>query len=99
MAELPPNNARISQPPSGRRTLLRAGLGATTAAFVASRTAGALAAGEIPPGEPDSAKSLGPGIGDRVYGMPSRFEKDMIRRNVPWLTVNAETSISFTPLQ
>ena len=99
MAELPPNDARKSQPPSGRRTLLRAGLGAATAAVVASRATGALAAGAMPPGEPDSAKSLGPGIGDRVYGNPSRFESDMIRRNVPWLTVNAETSISFTPLQ
>ena len=40
-----------------------------------------------------------PGIGDRVYGNPSHFEKDVIRRNVPWLTANAESSISFTPLQ
>ena len=42
---------------------------------------------------------LGPGVVDRPYGQPSEFVKDVIRRNVPWLTATPESSVSFTPLQ
>ncbi len=52
-----------------------------------------------PPVDGEWSQSLGPGVVDRVYGAPSRFEKDVIRRNVPWLTATPESAISFTPLQ
>ncbi len=32
------------------------------------------------------------------YGLPSPYEKDVIRRNVEWLTPSKESSVSFTPL-
>jgi len=99
MAEQPPQDMRISQTSPGRRTLFRAGLGATTAALVAGVARGVRADDMAPPADPAWSQSLGPGIGDRVYGGPSRYEADVIRRNVPWLTVNSESSISFTPLQ
>ena len=99
MAEQPPHDMRTSHKSQGRRTLFRAGLGATTAALVSGVTHGARADEMAPPADPAWSQSLGPGIGDRVYGGPSRYEADVIRRNVPWLTVNSESSISFTPLQ
>ena len=52
-----------------------------------------------PPAEPDWSQSIGPGVVDRPYGKPSDFEKDVIRRNVPWLTATPESSVSFSPLQ
>lgn len=82
-----------------RRGLLRAGLGlGAGAALLAGRGLRAEEAA-APPAEPPYSLSLGPGVVDRVYGQPSRFEADVIRRNVPWLTATPETSISFTPLQ
>ncbi|TCZ52757.1 sulfite dehydrogenase [Roseicella aquatilis] len=82
-----------------RRGLLRAGLGlGAGSALLAGR---GLRAEEVasPPAEAPYSLSLGPGVVDRVYGQPSRFEAGVIRRNVPWLTASPETSISFTPLQ
>ncbi len=34
----------------------------------------------------------------RAYGLPSKYEKHVIRRTVPWLTATPESSVSFTPL-
>ncbi len=79
------------------RSGLQVGLGA--AALAVMSPGRAMADDPSPPGDPDWSQSLGPGIGDKVYGSPSDFEKDVIRRNVPWLTASPESSISFTPLQ
>jgi sulfane dehydrogenase subunit SoxC len=57
------------------------------------------AAETFPPKDPPWSLSLGPGVVDRPYGQPSAFVKDVIRRNVPWLTATKESSVSFTPLQ
>ena len=98
MAEQPKEQLRTAPSPD-RRRLLRAGMGAGVAALAVAASGRARADDPSPPADPDWSQSLGPGIGDRVYGNPSHFEKDVIRRNVPWLTANAESSISFTPLQ
>ena len=34
----------------------------------------------------------------RKYGRPSKHEANAIRRDVPWLTATAQSSVSFTPL-
>jgi len=47
---------------------------------------------------PDSSKYNGPGVDVRPYGMPSEFEKDVIRRHVAWLTADPVSSVNFTPL-
>eukprot|EP01035_Chromulina_nebulosa_P004992 gene4992-6776_t len=35
---------------------------------------------------PDWNRSLGDGVQSRPYGSPSKFEKDVVRRDVSWLT-------------
>ena len=57
--------------------------------------AGAEAAESSPPAEPDWTQAIGPGVDDRPYGKPSDFERDVIRRDVPWLTATTESSVSF----
>ncbi|MFK7901511.1 MAG: sulfite dehydrogenase, partial [Nitratireductor sp.] len=41
---------------------------------------------------------LGDGVDDAPYGVPSEFEKNVIRRDVPWLTADPKSSVNFTPL-
>ncbi len=83
-----------------RRRLLGRGLIAAGGIVLASDLAEAqpLAADQPLP-DPDWSKSLGPGVASRPYGQPSHFEKDVIRRTVPWLTATQESAISFSPLQ
>ena len=52
----------------------------------------------LPPNIADWTRQLGEGVGVRAYGNPSKYEKDVIRRTVPWLTATPEFSVSFTPL-
>jgi sulfane dehydrogenase subunit SoxC len=89
-----------------RRFLSAAGLGAGAMALSASAAgAGALAANaaagtpdpNIVP-VPDWTKTLGQGVNVNPYGKPSPFEKDVVRREVEWLTASRESSVSFTPL-
>lgn len=46
----------------------------------------------------DWNRYLGDGVDKRPYGMPSKFEKNVIRRDVSWLTASPESSVNFTPL-
>ena len=61
-------------------------------------------AGARPPATRTSRKSRsgivtwGDGVDAKPYGVPSQFEKDVVRRNVPWLTADATSSVNFTPL-
>lgn len=41
---------------------------------------------------------LGDPVDATPYGAPSEYEADVVRRNVPWLTADATSSINFTPL-
>ncbi|MCG7199679.1 sulfite dehydrogenase [Marinobacter pelagius] len=90
-------------PSEERRRFLRSGLFTAGGAMVGGALAGvapkALAATQYPPEIPPWTRSLGPGVVTDPYGVPSPFEKDVIRRNVPWLTADKVSSISFTPLQ
>jgi len=80
-----------------RRAFLR---GAATAGV------GAMAAGTARAETPDPlitepqewAQSFGDGVDATPYGMPIRFEDDVIRRNVEWLTADTISSINFTPI-
>lgn len=92
-------------PLAERRRFLKSGLFAGGSVMVGGALAGlaprALAASttESPPGVPAWTRSLGKPIVADPYGKPSSFEKHVIRRNVPWLTADTVSSISFTPLQ
>ena len=41
---------------------------------------------------------LGDGVDARPYGVPSKHEAHVVRRNVPWLTADSVSSVNFTPL-
>lgn len=65
---------------------------------------GALLAGKSSAGTrslpvPDWTHQLGPGVGSEPYGRPSPFEKDVVRRFLPWMRATRQSSVSFTPLQ
>jgi sulfane dehydrogenase subunit SoxC len=47
---------------------------------------------------PDWSKVLGPGVDAKPYGVPSKYEADVVRRHVEWLTASRESSVNFTPL-
>ena len=43
-------------------------------------------------------QEFGVGVDAAPYGLPSRFEADVKRRSVPWLTADPVSSVNFTPL-
>ncbi len=47
---------------------------------------------------PDWSQSLGDGVQAHPYGVPSPFEKNVVRRDVEWLTAGQQSSVNFTPL-
>lgn len=79
-----------------RRGFLRGALAGTAAVAGASaaRAAGDPAITEIKPW----MQELGDGVDVAPYGMPSKFEADVKRRTVEWLTADPVSSINFTPL-
>ncbi len=88
-------------PAKERREFLKRGLalvgGAALGGGLATRGA-AETANNLPPNVPEWSRRLGPGVVTNPYGKPSRFEANVIRRNVPWLTQDRIASVSFTPL-
>ncbi len=84
-------------PKSSRREFLKGSAAAVTGIAAASAAAAA---------EPDPlitevqdwAQGLGDGVDATPYGLPIRFEDDVIRRNVEWLTADTISSINFTPI-
>ena len=88
----PTDNSRTS-----RRRFL-AGAAGLAAGGVSLGSARADNAKNLPPEVADWSRKLGAGVGAHPYGLPSPYEKDVIRRTVPWLTATPESSVSFTPL-
>ena len=83
-------------PKPSRRAFLKGGVAIATAA-----TAGAAAAEEPDPlitEVQEWASVTGEGVDATPYGVPIRFEGDVIRRNVEWLTADTISSINFTPI-
>lgn len=93
----PRNTAPEIEVPGGRRRFLALGAGLAGSAVLGA--APVRAGDSYPPKDAPWSQTLGPGVVDRPYGQPSQFVKDVIRRNVPWLTATPESSVSFTPLQ
>ena len=74
---------------------------AAAAGFILANGTPAQAAGVTsnePPNVPAWMKTLGADVETNPYGVPSPYEKNVIRRDVPWLTATPESSVSFTPL-
>jgi sulfane dehydrogenase subunit SoxC len=82
--------------PTSRRAFLRG-----SAALAAGSVAGAAAANGADPlitEKQDWAMYSGAGVDETPYGLPIRFEADVVRRNVEWLTASPISSINFTPI-
>jgi len=69
-----------------------AGLLGATAALAESQGS------NLPPHTPSWSKELGVGVG-APYGQPSRFESEVMRRDIDWLFPDERASVNFTPLQ
>ena len=82
---------------TNRRAFLR---GAATASLgaMAARGAAAQAPDPLITDPQPWAQGLGDGVDVTSYGLPIRFEDDVVRRNVPWLTADTISSINFTPI-
>ncbi|UFZ03724.1 sulfite dehydrogenase [Bradyrhizobium ontarionense] len=88
----------LSASRQSRRGFLTAAGGLAATALASSARAGAGNLANQPPNVPEWTRTLGEGVAVRPYGKPSKFEKDVIRRDVEWLTASRESSVSFTPL-
>jgi sulfane dehydrogenase subunit SoxC len=95
MAEKTKND--ISKLPASRRQFLGGGL-ALGGAALAGGAARAAQGEDVILEKQDWNQYLGDGVDANPYGTPSEFEKDVVRRNVPWLTADPVSSVNFTPL-
>ena len=92
------NPEEIRQVQDGRRDFLRAAF--ATAGVAAAGAAAAQAQGERVILEPQPhATSLGQPVAATGYGVPSKYERNLMRRESPGLTRVAAASVSFSPLQ
>ena len=84
-----------------RRSFLRKSFLAAGAAMASGTAFGQAAAGGDPAilKLPEHSTSLGKPVASTPYGMPSRFEGALQRRESPGLTRVSAASVSFTPLQ
>jgi sulfane dehydrogenase subunit SoxC len=78
-----------------RRNFLRKSFLAAGAALAASPDAGDPDILNLPPW----SKMLGQPVAARPYGLPSRYEANLVRRQSPGLTSVPQSSVSFAPLQ
>jgi sulfane dehydrogenase subunit SoxC len=88
-------------PDGGRRGFLRraAALSGGVVAAGAALAPARAAAEDKPALVPDWSKTLGAPVLTAPYGVPSRFEASVRRRESPGLTRTPHSSVSFTPLQ
>ncbi|MEP6941387.1 MAG: sulfite dehydrogenase [Betaproteobacteria bacterium] len=85
--------------PPGRRRFLRGSL-ALGGLVAAGRPALAQdLSRNLPPNVPEWETALGAPILDQPYGVPSKFEANVRRRESPGLTRTPQSSVAFTPLQ
>ena len=95
----------FSQAKAGRRDFIRQ---AFAGALAASASSAALSQSNPVPSEggdanilnlPPHSTGLGQGVATDGYGLPSKFEKNVQRRQSPGLTQTTQSSVSFAPLQ
>jgi sulfane dehydrogenase subunit SoxC len=88
--------------PATRREFLRRAALMSGAALGSGASAVAAAqdlSGNLPPNVPPWSKSLGAPVLAAPYGVPSKFEANVRRRESPGLTRTPHSSVAFTPLQ
>lgn len=87
-----------NEPKTTRRGFLAASAATGTALVASATVARAQAADPLITEVQEWASGLGDGVDAHPYGLPIRFESDVIRRNVSWLTADVISSINFTPI-
>jgi len=90
------SDSQTAEPKTTRRGFLAA-TAATGTALVAS-AAHAQTPDPLITEVQEWASGLGDGVDATPYGLPIRFESDVVRRNVSWLTADVISSINFTPI-
>jgi sulfane dehydrogenase subunit SoxC len=99
--------AEYAQALASRRGFMRQAAGAAGGALAAAigGTAMAQTTQSKPPAKaeasrlPSWTRTLGPGVAVTGYGLPSKYEGAVQRRQSPGLTRTPQSSVSFTPLQ
>lgn len=84
-----------------RRSALKNGIklgGLSAAALSGIRNASADAADPLITEIQDWNRYMGDGVDSNPYGSPSKFESEVVRRDVSWLTADPKSSVNFTPL-
>jgi sulfane dehydrogenase subunit SoxC len=97
-----PAPAAPTAPNDGRRGFLRRAVALSGGAVAAAATGRALAedAGRnLPPNIPEWSRVTGTPVLASPYGVPSKFEANVKRRESPGLTRTPLASVGFTPLQ
>ena len=92
----------IAEVVAGRRGFLRAALATAAASLAGSASAAALAVQEGDPAIlelPGYSKTLGNPVATNGYGVPSKYEHNLQRRESPGLTRVSAASVAFAPLQ
>ncbi len=83
-----------------RRALALGGSAIATEAALGTQRAAAQELGRnLPPNVPEWTRTLGAPILANPYGVPSKYEGKIVRRESPGLTRTPHSSVSFTPLQ
>ena len=102
MADRTPVPGRIrpapEAPPSSRRGFLKRAV-AGGAALAGAGRAAAQGEANLPPNVPEWTRTLGAPVLASPYGVPSRHESAVRRRESPGLTRTPHSSVAFTPLQ
>jgi len=92
--------ADIAAVKAGRRDFLRNSLLAASAALAGAAAPLRAADGEAAILNPSAfSTSLGQPVAARAYGLPSKYEQNLARRESPGLTRVSAASVSFAPLQ
>ncbi|HET6346786.1 MAG TPA: sulfite dehydrogenase, partial [Myxococcota bacterium] len=95
--------AQIAEVQAGRRDFLRGAFAAAAAGLALSPTLsqgrGSEAGDPAILDLPEHSKALGQPVVARAYGAPSKYEKNLQRRESPGLTRVGGSSVSFAPLQ
>ncbi len=90
-----------THPNKSRRSFLSGGVavaGGVAATALGARAAAAAAPDPLITEIQEWNQVLGDGVDAAPYGVPSEFEADVVRRDVPWLTADPISSINFTPI-
>ena len=101
MAEPPIVPGRIRPAPEAPRDSRRSFLKRAVAGGAALATGRAVAQDDanLPPNVPEWTRSLGAPVLSSPYGVPSKHESNVRRRESPGLTRTPHSSVAFTPLQ